>query len=589
MATFGVGFAAVLAYLPIVRSSEATPRRPRRRLAARSGGGRWAGLALALQLLWPSRAHAQQLDLGLFMSPSGDAATFTIPTPAPAPHGTVQVGVFTDYAHRLLDQSVACGASAQDPACGGLNENAYARVPNLAQGALLLDVALFDAFALGLTLPVSIAEVQTNQTGSADSSVHAGLSDIVLGLKGGFVTHGPTQVGFRIQLSFPSSEGSTWTGDRAATLTPGLLFTQAFGRLTLAAQAGYHMRKRVVVLGIEQDDEFVLGVGARYALSRSFAVLSELNARLGVGGRSFSAAEAPAEIDVGVRFGTLPGVQFDVGIGTAAWPGQGGAGAPLVRGFLVLRTAFETSGCQFGPEDFDGFEDADGCNDPDNDRDGVLDADDACINDAEDYDGYEDADGCPDPDNDADGIPDAVDLCPERSEDRDGFQDQDGCPEPDNDADGVPDGSDRCPLDPEDHDDFEDADGCPEPGPGRPTVTLSGSRLLMSDRIYFEDEADTIRPVSTLALDTLAATLKSLPGRPRVRVEGHTDDSGNPQYNIDLSYRRARAVVEYLRAQGVDPAQLEYVGRGSSSPIAPNNSPEGRALNRRVEFVVVDR
>jgi OOP family OmpA-OmpF porin len=144
-------------------------------------------------------------------------------------------------------------------------------------------------------------------------------------------------------------------------------------------------------------------------------------------------------------------------------------------------------------------------------------------------------------------------------------------------------------MDPEDHDDFEDADGCPEPGPGRPTVTISGSRLLMSDRIYFEDEADTIRPVSTVALDTLAATLKSLPGRPRVRVEGHTDDSGNPQYNIDLSYRRARAVVEYLKAQGVDPAQLEYVGRGSQDPIASNKSAEGRALNRRVEFVVIDR
>jgi outer membrane protein OmpA-like peptidoglycan-associated protein len=176
-----------------------------------------------------------------------------------------------------------------------------------------------------------------------------------------------------------------------------------------------------------------------------------------------------------------------------------------------------------------------------------------------------------------------------QSEDRDGFQDQDGCPEPDNDADGIADGSDRCRLDPEDRDGFEDDDGCPEPGPGRPSVTVSGSRLLMSDRVYFEDEADTIRSVSTVALDALASTLKSLPGHPRVRVEGHTDDTGNPQYNVDLSYRRARAVVEYLKAQGVPAEQLEHVGRGSAFPIAPNTSPEGRALNRRVEFVLVDR
>jgi outer membrane protein OmpA-like peptidoglycan-associated protein len=531
-------------------------------------------------------ARAQQLDLALFQPPTGDAMTFTIPRPAPAPHGTVQIGVLADYANRVLNHSGACG---DDPACVGANGTAYARVPHLAQGAVFLDVALFDAFALGVALPISIASVQSDASGSDASSVNAGLGDVQLGLKAGLVTHGHTQVGFRLQLSLPSSERTTWTGDRGATFTPSLVFTQALGRLTLAAQAGYHLRRREVVLGIEQDDELVLAVGAHYPLTPAIAAIAELDARLGIGGRSFSAAEAPAEIDLGVRFGDSRGIQLDLGVGTAAWPGQNGAGAPAVRAFMVLRTAFGTADCADGPEDYDGFEDADGCNDTDNDRDGIRDADDACPNDPEDYDGFADADGCPDPDNDADGLADARDLCPERSEDRDGFQDQDGCPEPDNDADGVPDGSDRCRMDPEDHDDFEDADGCPEPGPGRPTVTISGSRLLMSDRIYFEDEADTIRPVSTVALDTLAATLKSLPGRPRVRVEGHTDDSGNPQYNIDLSYRRARAVVEYLKAQGVDPAQLEYVGRGSQDPIASNKSAEGRALNRRVEFVVIDR
>jgi outer membrane protein OmpA-like peptidoglycan-associated protein len=387
----------------------------------------------------------------------------------------------------------------------------------------------------------------------------------------------------------PTAAKTSWTGDPDASLTPSVIVSQAIGRVMLAAELGYHMRRRQQLLEIEQDDELVLAVGAHYPFARSLAAVAELNARLGIGGRRFTRAESPEEIDLGLRIGGLPGVQLDLGVGTAAWPGERGAGAPDVRGFLILRTAFETARCEYGPEDYDGFEDADGCNDPDNDRDGIADGEDACPNDPEDYDGFEDGDGCPDPDNDADGIPDARDLCPEQSEDLDGFQDQDGCPDPDNDGDGIPDGSDRCKLDPEDHDGFEDEDGCPEPGPGRPTVTVSGSRLLMSDRIYFEDEADTIRAVSTVALDALAATLKSLPGHPRLRVEGHTDDSGNPQYNIDLSYRRARAVVAYLRAQGVDPNQLEYVGRGSSQPIAPNDSADGRALNRRVEFVLVDR
>jgi len=255
----------------------------------------------------------------------------------------------------------------------------------------------------------------------------------------------------------------------------------------------------------------------------------------------------------------------------------------------VLRAALDTATCSSGPEDYDGWQDADGCADLDNDGDGIPDTADACPNDAEDRDGFADADGCPDPDNDADGLVDARDLCPDHSEDRDGFQDLDGCPEPDNDGDGVADGQDRCGLDPEDRDGFDDEDGCPEPGPGHPTVTLSGSRLLMSDRIFFEDEADTLHPMSMPALDALAAAMQSLAGHPRVRVEGHTDDSGNPQANIDLSYRRARAVVEYLKAQGVPAERLEYVGRGSAQPLAPNTTAEGRALNRRVEFVVIER
>ena len=66
---------------------------------------------------------------------------------------------------------------------------------------------------------------------------------------------------------------------------------------------------------------------------------------------------------------------------------------------------------------------------PDGDGDGVIDADDACPEEAEDMDGHEDADGCPDPDNDADGVLDADDGCPDSAENVDGWDDADGCPE----------------------------------------------------------------------------------------------------------------------------------------------------------------
>ena len=88
-------------------------------------------------------------------------------------------------------------------------------------------------------------------------------------------------------------------------------------------------------------------------------------------------------------------------------------------------------------------------------------------------------------------------------------------------------------------------------------------------------------------LEQLAEVIRGLGPGPKVVVEGHTDDSGNAAYNLDLSFRRAQAVVEYLKARGVAEGRIEAAGRGAAQPIGPNDSPEGRALNRRVEFLLV--
>jgi outer membrane protein OmpA-like peptidoglycan-associated protein len=135
--------------------------------------------------------------------------------------------------------------------------------------------------------------------------------------------------------------------------------------------------------------------------------------------------------------------------------------------------------CLDEPEDIDGFEDYDGCPDADNDHDGLCDpwiaekglmpkysnvchGIDKCPDTPEDMDGFKDDDGCPDLDNDNDGIPDTKDQCQNSPEDMDGFQDNDGCPDFDNDKDGIPDSVDKCPDQPEDIDGFNDSDGCPD-------------------------------------------------------------------------------------------------------------------------------
>ena len=71
-------------------------------------------------------------------------------------------------------------------------------------------------------------------------------------------------------------------------------------------------------------------------------------------------------------------------------------------------------------------------------------------------------------------------------------------------------------------------------------------------------------------------------------VEGHTDDRGDPELNVDLSVRRARRVVEFLVADGVAPHRLDPQGFGSTRPVADNRTEEGRADNRRVSFVLAD-
>jgi len=125
--------------------------------------------------------------------------------------------------------------------------------------------------------------------------------------------------------------------------------------------------------------------------------------------------------------------------------------------------------CINEPEDLDGDRDEDGCRDVDpfgdEDGDGIINQEDGCVDDPEDFDGHNDEDGCPETseDSDGDGIVDVVDQCPEQSEDQDGFKDADGCPDLDNDEDTIPDLRDACALVAEDLDGWDDEDGCPDP------------------------------------------------------------------------------------------------------------------------------
>ena len=107
-----------------------------------------------------------------------------------------------------------------------------------------------------------------------------------------------------------------------------------------------------------------------------------------------------------------------------------------------------------------------------------------------------------------------------------------------------------------------------------------GASITLRD-VYFDHDADELQPRSFRELDKLVGLMARYPTT-RVRIVGHTDDAGTPEYNEDLSQRRAARVVRYLEDHGVARGRLDAEGRGQREPVASNTTPEGRQLNRRV-------
>ncbi|MFW6051538.1 MAG: OmpA family protein [Myxococcota bacterium] len=135
------------------------------------------------------------------------------------------------------------------------------------------------------------------------------------------------------------------------------------------------------------------------------------------------------------------------------------------------------------------------------------------------------------------------------------------------------------------------ADPPPPPPPPEPKrVEVEEERIRVDEKIHFEFDSAEIRAESHDLLDEIAQVMNDHPELRRIRVEGHTDPRGTEEYNLDLSRRRAESVVEYLVEEGgVDEDRLELEGYGFSRPIASNDTEEGMAKNRRVEFNILER
>lgn len=121
-------------------------------------------------------------------------------------------------------------------------------------------------------------------------------------------------------------------------------------------------------------------------------------------------------------------------------------------------------------------------------------------------------------------------------------------------------------------------------GPAQLKEALDKDGRVILYGILFDLDKATLKPESDKQLQHVVALLLEDTGL-KLEIQGHTDDQGSPEYNIDLSQRRAETVQQYLQLFGVAQERLKPKGYGEDQPVAPNTTEEGRAKNRRVELV----
>jgi outer membrane protein OmpA-like peptidoglycan-associated protein len=462
--------------------------------------------------------------------------------------------------HFIIDEGTGAAAGLPDPSFNYLLPNGghFGDVYFGARGNILGTRDDVFQLALQATMTINTASLSDSQqkyAGQFDKKPYlGGWFELLLTFNAGDIVRIPIQAGYKLGNTKGRAVAENLFVGNEFTFGGGLLFmiaqdkfmisAEAFGRTAANSEVDFWVR--------EETPVEVLG-GFKYLHPKGFVV--------GVSGSAGVTAGygAPDWRGIGMIGYTMPGVE------------------PILDadGDGILD---DVDQCPNEPEDFDGFQDEDGCPDLDNDGDGVLDVNDGCPNDAEDIDGFEDEDGCPDPDNDGDGIPDVDDQCPNEP----GTLENNGCPDPDRDGDGVPDRIDNCPDEPgtvENH-------GCQE----AQLVVIGEGQLEILEKVYFRTGSHKLQKRSFALLDNVADVLNVHPEIELIRVEGHTDSTGNLKYNMRLSKMRATTVVRYLVGRGnVARERLIPEGFGPTRPVVPDaKTREELAQNRRVEFHLVE-
>jgi OOP family OmpA-OmpF porin len=539
--------------------------------------------------------------------------------------GRPVVGLSADYAYKPL---VLYGRNPADQSIveervviarhhllghlgGGLNVGRDIRI------GLDLPVVFYGAGETGKVGLVTYLPPQTSAVGD-------------LRLAGDWRLVGSSKDAFRLALGvkafLPTGDPRAYAGDGKFRANAQLQAAGEWGPVSIAGRVGVSYRALETAFAegsVGTEATAALAAGVRFMENR-LIVGPELTAATRIGQQFFTGVGTPVDLLVGGHYDLNSQWRVGAAVGRGFTPAFG---EPSVRGVLSLE--WVPAVAETGDRDGDGIGDAldmcpevkgmascnkasFGCPVGDLDNDGLNDDVDACPEVAEDRDGFEDADGCADPDNDKDGILDGGDQCRDVPETKNGVQDEDGCPDRDTsndrDGDGIADDLDACsfekgiasaeaakngcPSEDRDNDTVKNPeDTCPDSAGltgldryinGCPAGAVVNGRLVL-EKIEFETDKDLIRSDSEKILAKLLESINTLPATNRYRIEGHTDSRGGRFHNIDLSRRRARSVVKWLVAHGLDARRFDSEGFGPDRPVSDNDTAVGMQANRRVE------
>jgi OmpA-OmpF porin, OOP family len=497
-------------------------------------------LALALALATTSAsAQDARFDVQLFRPSGAPQDLVMVGQSRPLSHLSASGGFFFNFS---LDPLILVNKQ------GGSSNKVLSIVGSRLQLDAIASVGLFDWAELGVDMPLVLAQTGDNLEAIGTEGPIQGYVLGDLRLTGKVAIPGLRRraedsglgAALTLGLSLPTGDQLAFASDGEITYTPGLVVDYRFSNgVLISAAGGLWNRPDRIFNGTLVGDMAPFGLATELPIlrGRGITAVGMLHGAVGLDKLPNQPRDVPAELLFGLRWYSSTGLTFTVG-------GGGGCGcslqAPSFRFFSsIVWVPAKTSEWEA----------------------------------LEKFKKPPEPPPPPPPDTDGDGVTDDKDVCPKEP----GLIDRGGCPIRDADGDGVEDSIDRCP----------DIAAGPGGKNGCPMARIAGNKILILEPVNFATDQDVILSESFPVLEEVSQVLKTHPELHLVLIEGHTDSRAGETYNLDLSKRRAASVRSYLEESGVAPERLCSQGFGQGRPVAENDTEEGMARNRRVEFTIL--